>query len=186
MFAYHTKETAPAESAPLIEQSVAMFGFLPKLHQIMAEAPATYEAYMTAFSLFQKTTLSPLEQQIVMMTANYENRCHYCTAGHSMLMRMSKMPEDVIAALREGTPIGDKKLEALRAFTRRLIETRGHVGDAAVKNFLAAGYSKRQALEVLTGIAAKTLSNFTNALAHTELDAPVMPFAWTHPADRVA
>ena len=28
------------------------------------------------------------------------------------------------------------------------------------------------------------LSNFTNALARTELDEPVKAFAWTHPAER--
>lgn len=187
MFTYHTKETAPAESRPLIDQSLAAYGFFPKLHQIMAEAPATYRAYLETFRIFaEETTLSPLEQQVVMMTANYENRCHYCTAGHSMLMQMSKMPADVIEALREGTPIADAKLEALRSFARDMIDSRGHVGDARLSVFLEAGYTKRQALEVLTGLATKLLSNFTNALAHTELDDPVKPLAWTHPDDRAA
>ena len=69
-------------------------------------------------------TLSALEQQVVMMTANYENRCHYCTAGHSMLMQMAKMPDDVIEALREGTPIADPKLEELRNFAADLLDAR--------------------------------------------------------------
>lgn len=185
MFVYHTKESAPAESVPLIEQSVAVFGFFPKLHQIMAEAPATYEAYVNTFNLFQTaTTLSPIEQQVVMMTANYENRCHYCTAGHSMIMRMQKMPADLIAALRDGLPLSDGKLEVLRTFARLLIERRGHIGEAELQAFLGAGYSKRQALEVLAGLAAKLISNFTNALAHTELDDPVKPYAWMHPQER--
>ena len=56
------------------------------------------------------------------------------------------------------------------SFARDLIETRGHVGDVKLQAFLDAGYDKRQALEVLTGLATKLLSNFTNALAHTELE----------------
>jgi alkylhydroperoxidase family enzyme len=187
MFTYHTKETAPEASGPLIDTSMANYGFFPTMHQVMAEAPATYRAYLETFRIFaEETTLSPLEQQIVMMTSNYENRCHYCTAGHSMLMGMAKMPADIIEALREGTPIADSKLEELRSFTRDLLLTRGHVGDARLVQFLDAGYSKRQALEVLTGLATKLLSNFTNALAHTELDAPVKPLAWIHPDDRAA
>ncbi len=187
MFTYHSKDTAPEAAAPLIALATAVYGFFPKLHQIMAEAPATYHAYLETFRIFaEETTLSPLEQQVVMMTSNYENRCHYCTAGHTMLMQMSKMPANVIEALREGTPIADPKLEELRSFARDLLDARGHVGDARVQQFLAAGYDKRQALEVLTGLAAKLLSNFTNALAHTELDDPVKPLAWTHPADRSA
>jgi alkylhydroperoxidase family enzyme len=185
MFTYYTKETAPEGSLPQIDHSVKTFGFLPKLHQVLAAAPASYEAYNRLFDLFQQaTTLTPLEQQVVFMTANYENRCHYCTAGHSMIMKMFDMPAGVIEALREGRPLADAKLEALRVFSRRLIETRGHVGDAALETFLAAGYSRRQALEVLTGLAAKLISNYANALAHTELDDPVKPFAWVHPADR--
>jgi alkylhydroperoxidase family enzyme len=185
MFTYHTQETAPGESVPHIAQSIAAFGFLPKLHQVLAEAPATYEAYNRLWDLFLKsTTLSPLEQQVVMMTANYENRCHYCTAGHSMLMQMMKMPREHIEALREGKPLSNSRLEALRTFTLALIRERGHVGDQRLQDFLDAGYSRRQALEVLTGLAAKLISNFTNALAHTELDEPVKAFAWVHPADR--
>lgn len=187
MFTYHTKDTAPMESHELIDASMRAYGFFPKLHQIMAEAPATYHAYLETFRIFaEETTLSPLEQQVVMMTANYENRCHYCTAGHSMLMQMAKMPDDVIEALREGTPIADPKLQALRSFAGDMLDARGHVGDDRLQQFLYAGYSKRQALEVLTGLSTKLLSNFTNALAHTELDDPVKPLAWTHPDDRVA
>lgn len=187
MFTYHSEDTAPAESAELIAASKAAYGFFPKLHQVMAEAPATYRAYLETFRIFaEETTLTPREQQVVMMTANYENRCHYCTAGHSMLMQLAKMPDELIHALREGNRISDTKLEALRTFARELIETRGHVGDDRLQAFLNAGYTKRQALEVITGLATKLLSNFTNALAHTELDDPVKPLAWTHPDDRAA
>lgn len=185
MFTYHTKETAPKEAHNLIDSSMKAYGFFPKLHQVMAESPATYHAYLETFRIFaEETTLSSLEQQIVMQTANYENKCHYCTAGHSMLMLMSKMPEDIVQALRDGKVLSDPKLEALRIFARKLIESRGHVGDDALNAFLSAGYSKRQALEVLVGLSTKLLSNFTNALAHTELDDPVKPYAWQHPADR--
>ena len=185
MFTYHQTDTAPEESTPLIAASLKAYGFFPKLHQIMAEAPATYKAYLETFRIFaEETTLSLTQQHIVMQTVNYENRCHYCTAGHSMLMQMSGIPDDIIEALRQGKPLADEKLEALRRFTRQLVESRGHIGDDKLSEFLQSGYTKRQALEVLTGIATKTLSNFTNALAHTELDEPVKPFAWVHPQDR--
>lgn len=185
MFTYHTKETANEAAHALMDQSTQAYGFVPTLHQVMAEAPAAYKAYLETFRIFsEETSLSPLEQQIVMMESNYVNRCHYCTAGHSMLMQMIGAPEATINALRDGTPLADTKEEALRTFTRQLLETRGHVGDAALKTFLSAGYDKKQALEVLVGLASKLLSNFTNALAHTELDEPVKPFAWTHPDDR--
>src|SRR6516164_9294302 len=122
MFTYHSKETAPVESRPFIDQSIETFGFFPNLHKILAEAPLTYEIYNTALTgIYSKSTLLPVEQEIVLMTASYENRCHYCMAGHSMLMKMKHMPEDVITALRDGLPLNDGKLETLRQFTRLLM-----------------------------------------------------------------
>jgi alkylhydroperoxidase family enzyme len=118
------------------------------------------------------------------MTANYENNCHYCMPGHSFLMTYKKMPAEVIEALREGKPIQDTKLEALRTYARLLIEKRGHLEEKEVQAFLAAGYTQRQALEVLVGLASKLISNYTNALAKTELDDVSKPHAWVHPKDR--
>lgn len=185
MFTYHDDATAPAAARPLIAASRRSYGFLPKLHAILAESPASYHAYLETFRIFaEETALSPLEQHVVMMVANVTNRCHYCTAGHSFLMTHAGMPAGVIEALRENRPLPDEKLEALRSFAREVLDARGHVGDARLRRFLDAGYSRQQALDVLTGLAAKLLSNFTNALAHTELDPPVVPYAWTHPDDR--
>lgn len=184
-FTYYNKETAPEESKPLVEQSQKAFGMLPNLHAVLAEAPATYEAYNTTFDLFMKnTTFSPLEQQVVFMTANFENNCHYCVPGHTYMMKAGKMPEEVIEALREGTVIPDPKLQALHDFAKELLDNRGHIGDERLQAFLDAGYTKRQALEVLTGLSAKLISNFTNALAHTAPDKPFEKFAWTHPSER--
>lgn len=179
MFEYLTQENAPAESQELVGRSLKNYGFLPNLHQILAAAPAAYRAYLDNFELFEKhTTFTPLEQQIVFQTANYENDCHYCVPGHTYLMTAAKMPADVIQALRNGTQIEDARLEALRVFTSRLIVKRGHLSESETEDFFAAGYNERQALEVLVGLAAKLISNFTNALAHTELDEGVKPFAW--------
>jgi len=184
-FTYYNAETAPEESTALVEQSLKGFGMLPNLHAVLAEAPATYEAYNTTFDLFMKnTTFSPLEQQVVFMTANFENNCHYCVPGHTWMMKAGKMPDEVIEALREGTVIPDAKLQALHDFTKELLDNRGHIGDDRLQVFLDAGYTKRQALEVLTGLAAKLISNFTNALAHTETDKPFEAFTWTHPSER--
>lgn len=185
MFAYHETDTAPEASKALMAQSQKAFGMIPNLHRILAEAPATYEIYNAAFSTFMhNTSLKPIEQQVVFMTANFENNCHYCVPGHTWMMKAARMPDAVIEALREGTDIPDERLQALHDFTKGLLDQRGHIGDDKLQAFLDAGYSKRQALEVLTGLSAKLISNFTNALAHTEVDEAMKPYDWTHPSER--
>ena len=184
-FTYHTKDTAPEASKPLIDQTVAEFGGLISLHALFAESPVTYETYLKAFDLFLKnSSFTPLEAQVVFMTSNFINRCHYCMAGHSMMMKRAKMPDDVIDDLREGRTLADPKLAALQSFARELLEKRGHIGDDRLQAFLDAGYDRKAALDVLTGLAAKLISNFTNALAHTRLDRVMDKFAWVHPDDR--
>jgi len=183
MFTYHDETSAPAGSVPFIVSAKTGFGFLPNLHRILAESPAAHEAYSMTYQIAtEKTGLTPLEVQVVFMAANFQNRCHYCMAGHSMVLSMMKAPDELIAALREGTPIADPKLEALHRFASELIEQRGHIGDQALQDFLDAGYTKAQALDVLVCLSAKLLSNFTNALAHTEVDAPMKAMEWSPPA----
>src|SRR3546814_10558758 len=115
MFTYHDKSTAPADSLPFIEGAEAMFGFLPNLHKILAESPAAHEAYSVLYKLAtEKKDHTPDEVQIVLMTANFHNRCTYCMAGHSTIMTMLKAPQAIITALRENQPNSDTKLDDLR------------------------------------------------------------------------
>ena len=187
MFTYYEKDNAPEESKPLLENSEKAFGMIPNLHKILAEAPITYKTYNQAYDDFLKNSgFSKLEAQVVYMTTNFENRCHYCIPGHTWGMKAAKMPDEVIEALRDGAPLPDPKLQALHDFTKALWDNRGHIGDDKLQEFLDAGYTKRQALEVLTGLAAKLISNFTNAITHTKLDEPMKPFEWRHPDEREA
>jgi len=185
MFTYHTSDTAPEKSRTLLENARKNYGMIPNLHAVLAEAPMTYETYTWNYGKFtSESTLTAIEQEVVMMTSNFENKCHYCVPAHTFAMKFKKMPDDVIEALREGTPIQDKKLQALRTYTKELWDNRGHIGDEKLNEFLDAGYTKAQALEVLTGMAAKLISNFTNGITHTETDEVMKKFTWIHPSDR--
>jgi alkylhydroperoxidase family enzyme len=175
-FTYHTRETAPAESREWLPK-----GFIPNLRAVMAEAPGLLAGYHTLSDLVSKSSLTPLEQQVVIMTANFENNCEYCVPWHSYVMATSKMPQEVIDGLRNGTPLPDPKLEALRVFAREMIERRGHVGDDRLEAFLDAGYTRRHALEVILALALKVMSNYTNSITHTRLDDPPKDYAWTKP-----
>ena len=91
----------------------------------MAEAPALLEGYQTLAGIFDKSDLNATERQVVLMTNNVLNGCSYCMAAHTTIAKGQKVPDDVITALRDGTPIADTKLEALRQFAAKVNETRG-------------------------------------------------------------
>ncbi|WP_366524330.1 hypothetical protein [uncultured Roseobacter sp.] len=76
--------------------------------------------------------------------------------------------------------MNDAKLEALRTFTLVVVRNRGHVTQADLDAFYAAGYGEQQVLEVILGVAQKVLSNYTNHIAQTPVDPAFTQFTWTH------
>ena len=181
MFQIHTEMTAPATSKPLLEQAKKNLGMIPNLERVMAESPALLEGYVHLWELFDTTSLSPIERQVVYQTANFENQCEYCVPWHTKLAQMAGMTPSEIEALRQGAELEDPKLESLRQFTKSLILNRGKIAEVELKAFFAVGYSAQQALEVILGIAIKTMSNYTNSIAGTPLDKAVEKLRWKKP-----
>jgi len=180
-FPIYTINTAPEASKAALVHAKKTFGFIPNLEGILAQSPALLQGSMALWDLFETTSFSPIEQQIIYLTANYEHGCHYCMAAHSGLAKMIGMAAEDIQALRNGTPLSDPKLEALRHFTKRMIQMRGWVDDSEIEKFLAAGYTQQQVLEVILGIAIKIMHNYTNHIAKTPLDKPFQPYIWSKP-----
>ncbi|USI73505.1 carboxymuconolactone decarboxylase family protein [Sphingomonas morindae] len=180
-FTSHTIDSAPEAARPIFEGVRSAFGFVPNLQSYMAEAPELLAGYTALWDLFSKSTLTAHEQQVVYLTANFENECHYCMAGHTTLAKMQKMEAGVIEALRAGTPLPDARLEALHRFTTLVVRNRGWVDAADVDAFIAAGFTKRNVLEVVLGVATKVMSNYTNHLVHTPLDAFMKGNEWSKP-----
>lgn len=185
-FVVHTAQTAPAPAGEKLAQIGKTWNFVPNLHGILAESPETLEGYDALFGLVGKTTLTPVEQQVAFLAVSAENECEYCMAGHTVLAGMAKVPAQAVQALRDGGKIEDAKLEALRIFASKVVRERGHVGDASVAQFLAAGFTQRNVLEIVLIVATKTISNYTNHIAHTPNDAFMANTAWTAPSHRNA
>ena len=185
-FTVYTPDNAPEAEKASLEATKASFGFVPNLQATMAESPELLAGYTALWELFSKTTLTPHEQQVVYMTSNFENECHYCMAGYAGLAKMQKMDRAVINALRNGTEIPDRKLETLHRFATLVVRNRGWVTDADVDAFLAAGYTRRNVLEVILGVATKVMSNYTNHIAHTRIDPFMRGNEWEKPAAKSA
>lgn len=167
LFPAHTIETAPEEVRDALATTVAKIGFVPSMLAKFAEAPALLRAYQAIAAAFDTTSLTPTERLVVSMTASYLHDCDFCMSAHSWGARRQNVDPNVVAALRAGGAIPDVKLEALRSFVTEMVNARGAVTDADKAAFFEAGYSPRQALEVVVGVALKAITNYTNALAVT-------------------
>lgn len=181
-FTKHTPETAPENSKAGLEDAKKTFGFIPNLQTFIAESPALLNSYMQGWDNFHKQTgFTPIEQQIVLITVNYEHNCTYCMAGHTTIAQMIKMDAVTINALRNGTELPDTKLQTLREFTRKVVENRGFISDKDIETFLAAGYTKANVLDVVAGVALKVMSNYANHIVKTPIDDFAKKNIWTKP-----
>ncbi len=91
---------------------------------------------------------------------------------------MMKVSDEITEALRSETALPTVKLEALRTFTIQMVRERGNATNAQIETFFAAGYSHRAVLDVILGIAQKTMSNYINHVAVTPVDEVFQPLKW--------
>jgi AhpD family alkylhydroperoxidase len=162
-FTLHDTTTAPAASTEILDGVQKSWGVVPNLHRVPAESPAALEAYATLWGIAEKTGFTPQERNIAYIAIIYENECTYCMAGHTNLSGVAKVEPEAISAVREGRPIADPKLEALRQFAAKVTRNRG------------------VALDVLVLAATKLISNYTNHLAQTPLDPFIKGAEWKAP-----
>ena len=176
-FRTHDLETAPAGARPTVQAITDKFGYLPAPVALMAESPELLLAFTRSNALFEKSTLTPLERETVILTIATRNDCHVCVAMHTATLARSGTPPEVTSALRTRTPLPDSRLEALRTFTLAVLDTRGAVTDSQTAAFLRH-FTARNALEVVLGVGTYTLSTFANRMTGAPLDTPLTPFSW--------
>ncbi|MGK0500587.1 MAG: putative peroxidase-related enzyme [Oceanicoccus sp.] len=175
-FTLHTTDTAVAVASAELEQSKKAFGFIPNLHAVLAEAPNVLKAYKDLHALFQNSSFNNEELTVVWQAINVENECHYCVPAHTGIAHMMNVDSAIIDALSNNTELPSAKLQALKDTTLALLRNRGHLNASELEAFNAAGYGNQQLLEIILGIAQKTISNYSNHLANTPVDVPFQKF----------
>jgi len=185
-FTIHEPATAPEKSRAILKGAQKNLGFVPNLYGVFAESPEILEAYNKVGDLFGASSLSAAERNVVWLAINVEHECHYCVPAHSAIAKQQGLDDATIENLRTAERLADAKLEALRSFTLKVVRQRARLSDADVEAFLNAGFSKRNILDVILGVAHKTLSNYTNHFADTAIDDAFAPLAWTPPGKKAA
>jgi alkylhydroperoxidase family enzyme len=175
----HDIETAPEASKTLLEQSLKANGMIPALYGVLAGAPGILEGYQTLHKLFTDSSFDKDELTVVWQTINVEHECHYCVPAHTAIANMMKVDETITDSLRNSTAMPTEKLQALHNFTLSMVRSRGNITHEELQAFYAAGYEERQVLEIILGLSQKVISNYTNHIANTPVDAPFQKFAWT-------
>ena len=166
-----TIANAPEASKPVLEKIKIANGFIPNLMAIFANNPAVLRGYVALDGAFEGGSFRPREQQLILLAASVENNCGYCSAAHSTVLKGAlRTPDEIVSAVRNNKKVPDEKLNALVTLVKELVRERGYASEETIQNFIAAGYKKEQVMELLLGIALKTISNYLDHISPTPLD----------------
>jgi AhpD family alkylhydroperoxidase len=177
-FPVNTLETAPELSKPALQKLQAAFGMIPNIAGVMSMSPVLINSLVGLFGNVHGGSFTEAEIQALLLTNAVTNACTWAVAFHTALaLKQGLDPADVEAIRARRLP-KDSKHAALSLMARTLIEKRGRLDDRDVEQFMAAGFGRDLALEVIAVVAASTITNYTGSVTKTPLEAPFQAYAW--------
>jgi AhpD family alkylhydroperoxidase len=174
----HTIDSAPEGSKPALQQLQAAFGMIPNIAGAMSTSPVLINSLLGLFQDVHGGSFTEAQIQTLLLTNAVTNGCSWAVAFHTALALKEGLDPADVQALRERRLPKDSKLAALSALARTLIEKRGRLDDPDVDHFMAAGFGKDHALEVIAVVAASTITNYTGSVTKPPLEAPFQAHAW--------
>ena len=146
------------------------YGFRPNLIEELVEAPAAARVYLAGQDAMADSSLSPAQQQAVQLTVAIHNDCHYCDAAHTSLGGQFGIEAEALDAIRDGGIPGVPELRGVVRATRLVLEKEGWLEESDLSELADEGIDRQQLYEVIAFVALKTLSNYVNHIADTEID----------------
>jgi uncharacterized peroxidase-related enzyme len=164
-------EQIPGASQPTLDAFTRNIGFTPNMMATFAASPIAFNAWAALLGSLSKA-LDVKTRDSIGLAVSEVNGCDYCLTVHSFTAEhMAKLPADEIILARKGHA-NEAKRDAAVQFARKVIETRGKVGDADVKAVRDAGYTEANVMEIVALVAMYSLTNFFNNVFDPERDFP--------------
>jgi alkylhydroperoxidase family enzyme len=177
-FPVHTIESAPERAKPALQQLQSAFGMLPNIAGAIATSPVLINSLVGLFGNVHGGSFTEAQIQIVLLTDAVTNASTWAVAFHTALALKQGIDPADVQAIRDGRVPKDSKFAALSDLARTMIEKRGRLDDRDVDQFIAAGFGKDHALEVIAIVAASTITNYAGSMTKTPLEAPFQAYAW--------
>ena len=166
-------EQVPADCKPALDAITKNIGFTPNMMATFAQSPIAFNAWATLLGSLSKA-LDVKTRDSIGLAVSEVNGCNYCLTVHSFTAEhMAKLPANEIILARKGHA-SDPKRDAALQFARKVIETRGKVSDADVKDIRDADYTDANVMEIVALVAMYSLTNFLNNVFDPEQDFPAV------------
>lgn len=178
-FPVNTIDSAPERARPALQQLQSAFGMLPNIAGAMSTSPVLINSLVGLFQNVHGGSFTEAQIQTLLLTNAVTNACTWAAAFHTALALKEGLELEDVQAIRERRLPKNGKLAALSALAKALIEKRGLLDEQDVDRFVAAGFGKDHAPEVIAVVAASTITNYTGSVTKTPLEAAFHAHAWS-------
>lgn len=169
----HTVEDAPEAARELLRNviQVSPTGRPLSMHAQMAHSPAVLVAYTSMrAATAEHGTLGPLVTSALMLATASAVGNDYAIGITSRLAGVTGWGEEQVRALRDGTSLGDKKLNVLTNLVREAAVNAGNVADAVWTTALDVGWNDEQLAEAFAYLGLTVFTAYFLNYAQTESD----------------
>jgi uncharacterized peroxidase-related enzyme len=168
--------TATGKAKDLLDAVKRKLGLVPNMTKVMAASPAVLEAYLGFSGALAGGLLdAKTREQLALLTAQ-ENHCNYCLSAHTALGKMVGLNHEQIVASREGHGSSPKTTAAL-AFAKRVLETKGQIGEDDLAAVRGAGFSEGEIAEIIAHVALNVFTNYFNVATDVDIDFPKVSYS---------
>ncbi|PZX47467.1 carboxymuconolactone decarboxylase family protein [Algoriphagus chordae] len=172
-FSVPTRDEVSESNQAIFDQLKKQMGMVPNLYAYYAKNETALPDYLALQG--RKSTLKAKEREVINLVTSQINGCRYCQSAHTVLGKMNGFTDEQVLEIRAGKASFDNKLDALAKFTAVVVEERGKASAQAKSEFLNAGYTEANLIDVVMVIGDKIISNYIHNLADFAIDFPIAP-----------
>lgn len=168
-----THASVSTDNQVLFDNLKKGLGMVPNLYATLAHSETALGTYLTLQNA--KSSINGKSREVVNLVVSQVNKCEYCLAAHTVIGGMVGFTPEQIIEIRQGRATFDAKLDVLARLVRNIAIERGHANPELVDEFLAAGWTPGNLVDVMVVIGDKTVTNYLHGTTKVPVDFPPAP-----------
>ena len=168
-----THASVSTDNQALFDNLKKGLGMVPNLYATLAHSETALGTYLTLQNA--KSSIIGKSREVVNLVVSQVNNCEYCLAAHTVIGGMVGFTPEQIIEIRQGRATFDAKLDVLARLVRNIAIERGHANPALVDEFLTAGWTPGNLVDVMVVIGDKTVTNYLHGTTKVPVDFPPAP-----------
>ena len=172
-FALVDPDNATGQTKELLGAVKDKLGLVPKTFQMMANAPAVLNGYLSLMGALDGGMLPFETRNQIAIAVSEINKCPYCLSAFTAIGKGAGISKENLHACRTAGS-DDPKVAAALKLAQTIVTTRGQVTDADIEAVRKAGYSEGEVEEIIANVAQYTFISYINLVSGTDIDFPLV------------